>query len=174
MDYKSFTEPLDSIGPKNSIANWLYHKGYLGKNGWWWVKNPHRLIPETYDHIDREIRKFYQRGTRGWADEDTCSLDHYILSWLPDALEKVAQDAHGAPLDFGYSKKEIEHFYAENPTEHSIDFDLSYAMWQDEINDIATILREIHADNIFLSDEDMKLFKKTWKRLGKIFHSLWT
>lgn len=175
MNVNELFEILEREEPK-PIKGWFMKRGFLGYNSWYWVTHPHLIIPEAIRSFRRFIIKLYQRGTRGWADEDTWSLDYYILSWLPDALEKVAEDSHGAPPNFGFSKKEIEEFYAKNSTGDVIDGDLSHAIWQDEVRDIAKTLRTIHEKDYttFLSEEDIKLFKKTWKRLGKIFFTLWT
>lgn len=45
----------------------------------------------------REIVWFVQRGRRGWADRDIWSLDHYLSSWMPDALRKLKKDKQGVP-----------------------------------------------------------------------------
>lgn len=38
-------------------------------------------------------REFYQRGRRGWADNDIYSLDWYVAEWMGDALHKLHTDS---------------------------------------------------------------------------------
>ena len=43
------------------------------------------------------VKCFIQRGRRGWSDRDIWSLDHYLSSWMPDALRKLKKDKQGVP-----------------------------------------------------------------------------
>jgi hypothetical protein len=45
----------------------------------------------------RDIRWFIQRGRRGWSDRDTWSLDHYLSSWMPEALRHLKETKQGVP-----------------------------------------------------------------------------
>lgn len=67
---------------KRQIGSYIggYHRGYI----WDWWKFPYDLY--------RELKAFYKRGMYGWADCDTWSLDVYLASWLPDALESYKDD----------------------------------------------------------------------------------
>lgn len=155
------------------IKGWLMNHSLGGRTFWNWVNSP----PNTAFNDSRDYAiKVWQRATRGWADEDTWSLDYYILSWLPDALEKVAEDSHGAPINYGFSKKEIKEFYKNNPSHEVIDSEFSYEAWKNDVKAIATILRDLNKkqESILLTEEDEKLFRHAWKRLGKIFFTLWT
>jgi hypothetical protein len=43
------------------------------------------------------IKSFYIRGSRGWADCDTWSLDWYLSGWMPAALRHLKEHKHGVP-----------------------------------------------------------------------------
>lgn len=47
--------------------------------------------------IPNEIKWFFQRGMRGYADCDTWSLDYYISKWLPKALKDLSDRKIGHP-----------------------------------------------------------------------------
>lgn len=64
-----------------------YRKSY-------YVLRPHRLVKDLYD----EVRWFIQRGRRGYSDRDVWSLDWYLLSWMPQALEQLKRTKHGHPV----------------------------------------------------------------------------
>lgn len=67
----------------------LFHWKYAPLRAWHWLLN-----------IPREIKWFYQRGTRGYADCDTWCLNHYIASWLPEALEHLKKTKMGCPSEY--------------------------------------------------------------------------
>ncbi len=46
----------------------------------------------------REIKWFFQRGKRGYAEEDCWSLDNYLISWLPQAIRELKKNIHGHPI----------------------------------------------------------------------------
>lgn len=46
-----------------------------------------------------EVKFFTQRGWRGYSDRDARNIDHYLLSWLPEAIDDLAVSVHGYPPD---------------------------------------------------------------------------
>ena len=48
----------------------------------------------------RQARAFWQRGRRGWADEDTWSLMDYLSRVIGESLVHLANTVQGAPLGF--------------------------------------------------------------------------
>lgn len=64
-----------------------------GYRRWIWEWWAHWLDPRTYYY---DLRAFYQRGRRGWADRDLWSLDDYLAGWMGDALHKLNEDSHHA------------------------------------------------------------------------------
>lgn len=47
-----------------------------------------------------EVKYFWQRGTRGWADCDLWSFDSYICEVSTPALQHLKENKYGVPGDF--------------------------------------------------------------------------
>lgn len=56
-------------------------------------------------NIFKEIKYFYQRGTRGWSDRDAWDIDSFLCDLLPPFLRKLKGN-HGCPSEF-YDKDAI-------------------------------------------------------------------
>lgn len=56
----------------------------------------HFINSLIYDYLWGVI-DFWQRGRRGYAYRDTYSLDYYIISWLPEALDELAEWGNSYP-----------------------------------------------------------------------------
>lgn len=52
----------------------------------------------------REIKYFWQRGRRGWADRDVWCLSGFLSDILPAMLEKLKEEKYGIPCEFVYDK----------------------------------------------------------------------
>jgi len=68
-----------------------------------YLYQPHKYLIALYDHV----RYFIQRGYRGYSDRDVWSIDYYLNSWMPQALEQLKRTTHGHPI--GMTKKQWEH-----------------------------------------------------------------
>ena len=53
-----------------------------------------------------EIKFFFQRGWRGWADRDTWSIDYYLSSILPGALRHLQEHSHTYVEQEGMTEEE--------------------------------------------------------------------
>jgi hypothetical protein len=49
--------------------------------------------------VPREIKWFWQRGSRGWADCDTWSIDYHLCRIIPPMIRKLKKNDHGYPYD---------------------------------------------------------------------------
>lgn len=62
----------------------------------------------------REIKWFWQRGRRGYADCDAWSIGSYLNSWMPQAIRSL-KSGHGVPgflvSDFDSSKEQLDAAY---------------------------------------------------------------
>jgi len=47
--------------------------------------------------IFRDIKYFWQRGRRGWADSDVWSLDSYLIEIIIPALKQLKENHVGCP-----------------------------------------------------------------------------
>jgi hypothetical protein len=74
---------------------------YKEKINWdkfvYWFYWPYRFWFNHVRYFHKEIKWFFQRGWRGYADCDVWGLDGYLISWLPKALRHLAKYNHGCP-----------------------------------------------------------------------------
>ncbi len=56
-------------------------------------------IQEIKDHTTRPLRRFWQRGRRGWCREDIWSVDGYLSRVIPEMLDELRKHNHGWPGD---------------------------------------------------------------------------
>jgi len=49
--------------------------------------------------IYRKIKKFIQRGQRGWSDEDTWSLDEYLAKVISETTKHLAKNTCSFPTE---------------------------------------------------------------------------
>lgn len=165
MNHDELLERLAAERAKGpAIRRWLRKKGLFGYNLWYWVTHPHRLPVVAVRHTRLKVVRFWQRGRRGWGDADTWSLDCYILSWLPDAIDHVADTS------MGYDPRYCDcpdQFDCQRSTEH-------FEAYVADLHDIAEKLRQARPfpvrDDVLSNAE----FRRTWKKLGKVFFHLWT
>lgn len=97
-DLDTFLAELDEYEASlGFIRRWIHARGFLGYNGLYWCRNPHKLVTAAPRGLWRYVKRRRQRAKRGWANEDTWSLDNYLLSWLPEAIDYLRETEHGYP-----------------------------------------------------------------------------
>jgi hypothetical protein len=64
-----------------------------------YLYQPHKYVQELY----LAAKWFMQRGYRGYSDRDVWSIDFYLNSWMPKALEQLKRTTRGHPI--GMSEK---------------------------------------------------------------------
>lgn len=168
MDTNELIARLEADRTKGpAIRRWLRNHprgGLFGYNLWYWLTHPHKFPGRAIWYVKSEIVRFWQRGRRGWGDQDAWGLDSYILSWLPDAIDYVAENSVGYDPrycdcpDQWACEKHVEHFDA----------------YASDLHDIAENLRR--ARPFLVSDDALSdaEFRRTWNRLGRVFYHLWT
>lgn len=52
---------------------------------------------EYVEDVYLQAKWFYQRGSRGYADNSTWSIDWYLCGWMGKALRELADQVHGVP-----------------------------------------------------------------------------
>lgn len=78
------------------------HKTSIQKKIWYSI---YRFFSKIFD-IPNALYMFYQRGRRGYSDNDVWNLNNYLSSWMPQALRQLKKIGHGCPVDF-YNKKYV-------------------------------------------------------------------
>ena len=103
-----------------------------------------------------QAKWFVQRGLRGYSDEDTWSLDHYLASWMPQALRQLKQNSHGHPDG------------------------MTYAGWQTRLRKMADGFEAAHALNATMRDWSTKegralqrKFQQGMKLFQEHYFKLW-
>lgn len=78
------------------VPKWMtkYSPPFGAYNYAHYLYQPHKYFGELYD----EVRYFIQRGQRGFSDRDVWSIDYYMCSWMPQALEQLRRTKHGTPI----------------------------------------------------------------------------
>ncbi len=137
----------------------MFHWKYAPLRWYKWVLN-----------IPREIKWLYQRARRGYAEEDTWSLDGYLSSWLPEALRELKERNIGYPAGLTDKKwketlekmaegfeahRKICEIYKFNEGIYRTEDDSGYKLWKKEVRD--------PLEKQF--DEGMKLFVKYYFNL---------
>ena len=174
---------------KNPIKYYLTKLWYKIENLW-----------ELPGNFCREIKYFYQRGTRGWSDKDWWSIDYFLCDIIPPMLIKLRKNKHGLPNKL---VTKYENVFRGNKIENDINVALD-----EDINDMAMELAEKEYNNIldniiftfetakkigntdlnlpfdgceklkepdwkFLTKDEVKKYYKGFDLFKEYFHNLW-
>lgn len=87
-----------------------------------------RMFPENAYY---NVKYFIQRGSRGWADRDTWSLDSYLANVLSYSLCYLKEHKHGTPMSvFPTEPEYIDE--TGNPTDEA--YEIATARWDEVMN----------------------------------------
>ena len=118
--------------------------GSLAEDFYYWILR-------TWDRLVKdpifEFRMRLQRARRGFSERDVWNVDTWISTVLPDALDRLADTAHGYPsmveaLSKGEDPKTYK--YAESTSEEDGERYMSW--WRGHLREIAFLLRESNED----------------------------
>lgn len=144
VEVKSFEDILEPILRKRrwyELAFWTIR----------WKLEDALRSPKT---LYRAVKRFIQRGRRGWADEDVWNLDHYLSGVIAGTLKHLADTSHSYPLQYG-------------------DFD----SWRTTLLVMAGVFAKYHSgeqENHFPWDVGcFELTEGDWDCMGRIFPALW-
>lgn len=87
MEHKKDEKKIYMITWYEEIYYWFWRR-------WDFIRN-----------IPKELKWFFQRGYRGYADCDIWSLHEYLSEWMPKAIRQLKNDQTGCPSDLFDSKK---------------------------------------------------------------------
>lgn len=91
---------IEQAKVRQKLWYWKLYKNVQVKILW-----PFKFWWERVTDIPNKIKYFFQRGIRGYADEDTWSIDWYISSWLPQAIKELRDRKIGYPGIKGMTSK---------------------------------------------------------------------
>lgn len=164
----SFNEMIDFLeADKNKIRKFFRNhpsKGIAGRNMWYWLSAPWKFFTELPMIWIRSLHSRVQRMKRGYGYQDVWSLDHYLSSWLPDALREI-KDHPGVPSSIVENAESIE---AANET------------WQGLLDDmIAGFEANIALGEYAWADDDERKRLENIEQVGlhtfaDCFSNLWT
>jgi len=133
------------------VSRWLTQHSLFGYNLRAYITLKKNIFKETKRWGKLTYKRYTQRGKRGYADSDLWNLDGYILSWLPEALDQLAEEAYSYPGGW------------------------TIESWQKWLHYKAEVFRSIRyrIDNANDSKADYVKFEQEWNDLGRMFFHLW-
>jgi hypothetical protein len=108
----------DNPDPWYTLAYWAVRRG---------IRHVYEFPSDAYYNV----KWFFQRGIRGWANRDTWSIDYYLNTWMPDALRHMKAHKHG--VSFAFFPEGPEYIdESGNPTDEA--FKLAEARYDEVMN----------------------------------------
>ena len=148
------------------------------------MRTPYILQPSHWRFWFRyRLWSFFQRGWRGWADNDIWSYDKYLCRTIAPALRQLAEDSHGFPPFILDDRPDLL------DADGTVNDDKAYQAWQHWLIEKATWFEWYEREDLNLSPDmtdDQKLaaiglYERQHKQFqevvladfGKHFESLW-
>ena len=131
---------------------------YLTSNPTYYLLHPWVFFTELY----KEIKAFFQRGLRGYADCDLWSLGWYLMDWLPKALRQFSRDTMSYPNDLTPKK------WTKILNEMADGFEAPDKC--EEIYFSGEIKPEDHLENVKVANKQLQ---RSLKLFTKYFTDLW-
>lgn len=144
-----FSEEMERIDKQ--WDKWWYPIYWWGRYGIW----------EWISYRPLKIKSFFQRGYRGWADEDTWGFDGYLAKVISEGCKHLKEHKHGIPCEYVSFKKDKSYEYDEKEGEEG------ERRWNEVLDKVIfafDLIRQIQydGDKEFylgrLSEEDRKRF----------------
>jgi len=152
-------------------------KVYWPERLWWKIENCWKFIIR----IPREIKWFFQRAIRGWADCDTWCFDWYLAKIISQGLKRLKKHKMGFPA-----------VYTEKQWDEIIDciikaFELSQKVCNNELEYVPRLPPESYNDSLWediekiarkyesrcMTREEEAEMKKGFKLFVDNFFSFW-
>jgi len=136
----------------------------IDKKIFWCVKDKIKKLLDIKQHF-RQVLCFYQRGKRGWSDQDCWSFDQYLAKVISEATAYLQHKHYGHPADLTDEEwtkilGQISYYFSLVDTEN---------LWDNvDINDKKTLLN--------MADKEIAQLEEALKGfdlLKEHFYSLW-
>ena len=121
--------------------------------------------------IPYQIKAFYQRGKRGWADRDCWCLGYYLSGVITESVDHLRKNHGGGPVveeEWNKILKDISEGFALVEKEANNE---TYSLRSIPKKKRAKIIAQI--DMPYLTDEDEVKIKSAWRLLKKYINGLW-
>ena len=112
------------------------------KSIWLTIKYLPIRIHKKFYTICRNIKSFYQRGKRGYADCDVWNLDMYLVKVMGGAINRLAETTHSYPN--GYEE---------------------YEDWTKDLKDIAELITKLYPDDNVNWDLEGSQFRENYDKV---------
>jgi len=160
---------------------------------WESIYNPCWRAVDKIRYFPKEVKWFWQRGTRGWSDQDAWSVYDHLNEIIPPMLRQMSKNSHGYPVAMYEDSNKHEHTAEESDAaKRKWDYTLNTIIYAFEIEkgisnlDILDLgprptkkqkgFGKKHCEQFdvkLLTKEDRKMRKEGWKNFQKYFHNLW-
>lgn len=140
---------------------------------WFLTGGPVYLISQKTKDFFKEIKYFFQRGFRGYSDEDIYDIDVWFCKIFPLMLRDLSKHLDKVPQAPMSLLKEIREIPAyENYTDEEIE--IAFAKWQAILEDMASSFEKGNRYNDALSQSEKERLKnKAFDLLKEHFYDLW-
>lgn len=146
---------------------------------WWFLRYK---IKGFFAHdITYKIRRFWQRGVRGWANSDCWSLDYSLAKVITDTVKYLRDNSHGYPTGLTPAKWraildkiiytfEISQKISEDNL-YLIEDNKERQKWQKTLKNI----KRKHGPNgsRCMSIREIKKYNEGWENFREFYHNLW-
>jgi hypothetical protein len=180
---KKESKKYSSIEDLNHALDGDYH--------WWeWIEIYwHRYIWFPLSDIPRNIKSFFQRGIRGYADSDVWSMHYYLSKVILNMLIDLKKNKHGYPATWDHDKKKWD--YNEKRWDNILDEmiagfaiirkceegndDIEYGahLSQKEKRRIESAMQEKYPKWRYTTKEEEDRIKKAFDLFYTYYHGLW-
>ena len=177
--YNSVNEMFSEMHIKEAKFKKDYPTLWMLKEVYWWF---YRLWHNHIRLVPREIKWFYQRGKRGWADCDIWGFDCYISRIIYTGLEKLRKIQHILPdWKEGMTEEEAQKSWDIKITEMI----WAFKAWHNCCNgdwefyvpgrdkEFELLHRRKYPETYFMSEEDHARMIAGMKLMIDNFGSLW-
>lgn len=163
------------------------------KRAWDFVYYPCYRLFDKIRYFPKEVKWFYQRGSRGWSDSDAWSVYDHLINIIPPMLKQIKDNKYGFPMSM---------YDASNKTEFTDEEQkIAIEKWDtilDTIIEAFEIEKGISDGNILdlgnkptkeqkewskkhckefdltlLTAKQKRIRKLGWKYFQQYFHNLW-
>jgi len=146
-EVKSFSEDDFAKYEKLDEAYFKRRESWVGKLEDIFVW-PIRRFGIRLSEVPGNLKDFYWRGKRGYADSDAWGIDSYLSSFMPEILRKMAEDKIGYPGD------------ADDPNVDTPEH------WKQTLEKIAKGFEAVRQQDE-IEFKDIKQYKQEWDKLEK-------
>ena len=134
---KAALEPTEVIS-ESVMEKWFNKKTTKWDTTYWWMRHG---IWQWLGDRPLKIRSFFQRGQRGYADEDIWGFDYYLTRVILGGLKQLKKNKCGCPCVLPYDP---------NVHPNDVDWDKNQKAW-DEILD--TMIYAFEVSDKILNDD---------------------